>query len=357
MNPRSRSNTSVRDLASRLGVSTATVSRALNNHPSVSPETRARVLELADETGYMPRVGQRHTRNVGLVYPSHPVAPDFGSFESSLLAGIMRGLAEHRYDLSLIEVDRDIGRGESFTQFFRRKGVRGVIVRTIGPTAALGEAIAAEGFPSVIVADRSDVPDVNFICSDSMRDSQRAVEHLADLGHQRIALVMHTVLDSDHRDRQEGYERGLRARGLETDPALVVRQPASMAGGREALSRLLKLPEPPTAVYCTNPLTTLGLLHRCHELRIAVPGEMSIIGFDDSDTRYHTYPHYSAVCQDAGQFGYEAARWLSRTLEGVETRLLREHRPTMLSLNQTAGPAPVAAVRMSQILEEVIRSV
>ncbi|MEO1584162.1 MAG: LacI family DNA-binding transcriptional regulator [Planctomycetota bacterium] len=334
-------NISVRQLASRLGVSTATVSRALNNHPSVAPETRARVLELADATGYMPRVGQRHSTNVGLVYPSHPVAPEFGSFESALLSGIMRGLAEHRYDLSLIEVDRDRSADESYTQFFRRKGVRGVIVRTIGPDASLGEAIAAEGYPSIIVADRSDVPGVNYICSDSMRDSQRAVDHLVQLGHRRIALVVHTLLDTDHRDRMRGYKASLASHGIEVDPMLVIQQPAGMDGGRRALAQMRELLDPPTAVFCTNPLTTVGLLHSCLELGVSVPDELSVVGFDDSDTRFHTFPQYTAVCQEAGQFGYEAARWLTRSLEGIESAAMRSSRPTTLNIHRTTGPVPV----------------
>lgn len=354
MSPRS-GTISVRELASRLGVSTATVSRALNNHPSVAPETRARVLELADATGYMPRVGQRHSTNIGLVYPSHPVTPEFGSFESALLSGIMRGMAEQRYDLSLIEVDRDRAQDESYTQFFRRKGVRGVIVRTIGPDARLAEAIAAEGFPSIVVADRSDRPEVNFICSDSMRDSQRAVDHLIQLGHHRVALVVHTVLDSDHRDRIEGYERALAAHGIPIDEELIIRQPAGMEGGRRALSTMLSLDTPPTAVFCTNPLTTVGLLHRCLELRISVPESLSVIGFDDSDTRNHTFPHYTAVCQEASQFGYEASRWLTRTLEGVESLPMRVHRPTTLSFNQSTGPAPAQPVRLDATTEEQVR--
>lgn len=353
---RRESTISVRQLASRLGVSTATVSRALNNHPSVAPQTRARVLELADATGYMPRVGQRHSTNIGLVYPSHPVTPEFGSFESALLSGIMRGLAEHRYDLSLIEVDRDRAHDESYTQFFRRKGVRGVIVRTIGPDAALAEAIAAEGFPSIVVADRSDEPNVNFICSDSLRDSQRAVDHLIQLGHRRIALVVHTILDSDHLDRIEGYERALSVHGIELDESIVIRQPAGMEGGRRALVQMLSHADAPTSVFCTNPLTTVGLLHACLELGISVPNQLSVIGFDDSDTRYHTFPRYTAVCQEASQFGYEASRWLTRSLEGVEVAPMQAHRPTTLSFNQTTAPAPAKPARLDHAAEQQLQS-
>ena len=121
---RTRSHMSVRELARRLGVSSATVSRALNNHPEVSDETRARVLAMADETGYHFRVGKRFTNVIGLVYPTDPVAPDDGSFENALLAGVLSGVNEQRFDVQVINVERDKSHEETYTQFFRRKGLR-----------------------------------------------------------------------------------------------------------------------------------------------------------------------------------------------------------------------------------------
>lgn len=336
-------NISVRELARRLGVSTATVSRALNNHPEVSERTRTRVLELADETGYHPRVGRRHDRVVGLVYPSGAVEPEVGSFESALLAGVMRGLGEQQYDLTLIAVERDKMVDETYRQFFRRKHVRGVIVRPIAEGAGLAERIAEEGFPCVVVADRSEDPAVNYVCCESGEDSARAVEHLAELGHKRIALVVHDVVDSDHQDRIDGFRRGIRASGLSADGAPELLLPASLESGAEAIDRLLALPEPPTAVYFTNPMPTIGALRRCLELGMRVPDELSIVGFDDSDARERTYPRYTAVCQDACRLGYEASNWLTRTIEGLEQSAMRLRHPTRLDRLETTGSARVEA--------------
>lgn len=346
---------SIRELALELGVSTATVSRALNNSPSVSEETKARVLELADQAGYMPRVGQRFRNVVGLVYPSNPVLPEFGSFESALLTGVMKGLDADRYDLALIDIERDRAKNESYTQFFRRKGVRGVIIRPVSPEPTIAEAIAEDGFPCVMVADRSEHPNLGFVCSDSGRDSCRAVDHLIHLGHQRIALVCHTVLDSDHRDRVAGYRQALADHSIENDKALELFHPASMEGGAQALDRLLSLENPPTAIFLTNPVPTVGLLHRCLELGVRVPDDLSVVGFDDSDVRSRTYPKFSAVCQNAEQFGYDAARWLTRRLEGTETGVLRIHRPTTLQFNRSTGPSPEKPVRLASNRSDVIR--
>lgn len=339
--PRPRVKVSIRDLAEQVGVSTATVSRALNNQPEVSPETRQKVLELADRTGYQFRVGKRFTNVIGLVYPNHPVHPDEGSFESAMISGILRGIDDHMYDLQFVNVERDKGPQETFSQLFRRKGLRGVIVRSIRSSPDLAEQIADEGFPHVLIADRSEHPNVNFIECDSRGESARAIDHLAHLGHSRIALVTNSVEDSDHRDRREGYLEGLRRNGIPFDQRLVIGLPGTLQGGSAALDRLLALEDRPTAVYVTTPPATLGVLQRCLQLGVEVPTNLSVVGFDDSQTRRRCFPSYTAVCQDATQLGLEASRWLTRLIEGQAAAPLRERRPTVFEVGQSTSVAPV----------------
>ncbi len=338
---------SVRHIAKKVGVSVATVSRALNNEVGVDPATRERILSVANKSGYSPSVGKRITTVVGLVYPGEPVRPDYGSFESALLNGILRGVAEQRFDVKLISIQRDKIAGEAYTQFFMRKGVRGVILRTVDAQRRTVIDVASEGFPSIVVADRFDEPQVNFIACDSRDDSRRAVEHLIHLGHRRIALVIHNVSDTDHRDRRDGYAEAHREHGIEVDPSLAVEvHGGSMDGGSAAVTRLLTMPNPPTAVFFTNPLATVGGLRRCHELGVSVPGELSIVGFDDSDTRQHTWPVYASVCQDASMLGYEASLWLTRSLASGDRTPMRLVRPTFLEINKSTARPPNVAVRI-----------
>lgn len=337
---------SVRKIASSLGVSVATVSRALNNHPDVSAETRQRVLEAAHAAGYLPQVGKRQLTVIGLVYPTQPVRPDFGTFESMLLAGIVRGANERRFDVTIINAGQDRDPLESYTQFFHRKGVRGVVIRSLEPTPRLAVEIAEERFPSILVADRSDDPRVNFVDSESREASRQAVHHLIQLGHTRIGLAIHNVLDSDHQDREAGYADALRDAGLPRDPLLTVRAPASPEGGAMMLNRLLELENPPTAIYFTNPLSTVGALHRCLQLGIRVPKDLSIVGFDDGDVRLRTFPNFTAVCQDAQALGLEAARWLTRAIEQDEQPVFRELRQTRFVVHESTGLRPMSAVRL-----------
>jgi LacI family transcriptional regulator len=220
-----------------------------------------------------------------------------------------------------------------------------VILRTLA-TLEIAEEIAGEGFPCVIVADRSDAPGLNYVFADSRSDSVRAVEHLIFQGHTRIALGAHTVMDSDHRDREAGYLEALDKHGIEIDEDLVVSLPSSPESGAETLDRVLSLDDPATAVYFTTPLSTVGALHRCLELSIHVPQEFSIVGFDDSEVRKRTFPPYTSVVQNAEQLGVEAARWLTRALSASKHATLRVKHATRFEINGSTGIRPAHPVRL-----------
>jgi DNA-binding LacI/PurR family transcriptional regulator len=329
---------SVREIAKLAKVSVATVSRALNNHPDVDPLTRDRVVAAANQTGYAPSVGKRMTTVIGLVYPGEPVKADYGAFDAALLTGILRGVSEHKFDVKLVNLQRDKSADETYTQFFLRKGLRGLIVRTYDSTRYVCQAIAAEGFPSVVVADRFEDPKVNFICCDSRDDSRRAVGHLIHLGHRRIACAVHNIPDTDHKDRREGYAQALAEHGIPVDPSLTYEIVASFEGGNAAINRIMGQPKPPTAIFFTDALATVGAMRRCQELGIDIPRDLSVIGFDDSDIRHHAWPPFSAVCQDARMLGEEAAIWLTRSLLGHAESRMRVVRPTMLEINLSTAP-------------------
>ncbi len=337
---------SVRQIAKRVGVSVATVSRALNNHPEVHEDTKAKILQAANRAGYSPTIGKRLTTVIGLVYPGDPVRPVYGDFESALLAGIMQGVNEQKFDVKMVSIERDKALNETYTQFFMRKGLRGVVIRSFEATRRVCEEIAAERFPHLVVADHFDDPGVNYVWCDSRVDSQRAVQHLIQLGHRRIGLVVHAVHDTDHRDRMLGYKEALREAGIAIEDDLIVEIVANFEGGTKAVNRLLNLPEPPSAIFFTDPIATLGGMRRCQELGVCIPSELSIVGFDDSDIRQHVFPAFTAVCQDARRLGFEAALRLTRSLSGQSGVKLRETFPTMFEINQTTGQKSSACIRI-----------
>jgi DNA-binding LacI/PurR family transcriptional regulator len=336
---------SVRAIAKSTQLSVATVSRALNNHPEISPETRKRVLKTANQIGYFGAVGKRVTTNIGLVFTSDF---QFCEFDAVLMAGVLRGVREQRFDVAVLNLERDKRQSETYTQFFMRKGVRGVILRTLARSRHICQAIAEEKFPSVVVAEQFDSPVVNYVCYDSRADSRRAVEHLISLGHRRIALTVHNIPDRDHSARQQGYYEALQAAGVEVDRELIVEVMANLNGGKSAINRLMSLTSPPTAVYFTDPLTCIGGISQAHSLGIKIPSDLSIVGFDDSDDRFRCYPVFTAVCQDAGNLGFEAALWLTQKLAGIGQESIQKEMSTFFEVHETTGLPPAQSVRVLQ---------
>ncbi|HSV12908.1 MAG TPA: LacI family DNA-binding transcriptional regulator [Tepidisphaeraceae bacterium] len=334
---------SVRQIARRTRVSVATVSRALNNHAEISPETRERVLRAANEVGYYGTVGKKVTTNIGLVFTSDA---SFTEFDALIMAGMLRGVAEQRFDVTVVNLERDKAAGETHTQFFMRKGLRGVVLRTFTRSRRICQAIADEGFPSIVVAERFDNPDINCIWADSVPDSRRAVEHLIHLGHRRIAFTMNHLRDRDHDDRCAAYQSVLEAAGIEYDPELVVAVPADLAGGKAALNRLMSLPTPPTAIYYADPLACVGAITRAHEMGLKIPEDVSIVGFDDADIRFRIWPVLTAVCQDASQLGFEAALWLTRAIANPQEGPMRKQVNTFFEVHGTTGQPPKRPIRI-----------
>jgi LacI family transcriptional regulator len=332
---------SLREIAKSAGVSTTTVSRALNNDPAVNPRTRERVLAVANGAGYVATIGRRVTTQIGLVYTGDRTLSNI--YDPALLGGIVRGLDESRFDVVILNLRRDKKSDETYTQFFMRKGVRGVILRTVAESRHVCEAIAEEGFPAVVISERFDSPDLSFIDCDSKSDSVRAVQYLISLGHRRIAFAMHVVPDCDHLDRFEGYKEALAENGLGLDESVVFKHPATLAGGATIMEMVTRMSPPPTAIYFADPLLAMGAVNRAHYLGVRIPRDISVVGFDDAETRYTVHPTLSAVCQDTARLGFEACVHLTRMLTGEPGQGLRKTLSCFFEVNESTGPPPETA--------------
>jgi DNA-binding LacI/PurR family transcriptional regulator len=157
---------------------------------------------------------------------------------------------------------------------------------------------------------------------------------------------MHSIPDQDHKDREEGFVEALKARGLELPEPYIVRVNADLEGGSQALIRLMSLREPPTAVYCTDPLIGVGLLRRALQCGLRVPEELSIIGFDDGDLRRMQHPMLTAVVQNATRLGIDAATWLARMLTQTTEPTFQHTDQTFFEINATTTKPTPEPVRL-----------
>jgi DNA-binding LacI/PurR family transcriptional regulator len=338
---------SIRKIAQQAGVSISTVSRALNNDALVRPATRTLILSIANRNGYVAKMGRRITTNVGLAFTQDITVAH--AFDSAVLAGILKGLDEGRFNLVLLNLRRDKEPGETYTQFFMRKGVRGVLLRTTLESRIVCQTIADEGFPHVVISDRFDHARVNYVDCDSAPDTIRAINYLVSLGHRRIAFAMHSIPDQDHVDRLEGYRAALARNDLPFDENLVLRQRSGLAGGETVMKVALSLRDRPTAIFFADPQLAIGAVNKAHLMGVRIPEEVSIVGFDDTDVRHSVHPPLTAVCQDATALGFEAAAWLTRVLTGAVRGNVHKTIASSFEVNQSTGPVPADLARPSPV--------
>ncbi len=245
-------------------------------------------------------------------------------------------------DVAIIDIHRDKQENENYTQFFMRKGIRGVILRTSMQHRQVSIDIANEKFPSITVAECFEEPNVNYLVADSNIGTRQAIEHLIQLGHNRIAFAMMIDPDHDHRERYEAYRAVLAENGIDYDPKLAFKIIPTLNGGAQVISRAMLLPQPPTAIFFADPPAMIGAIQRCHEINLKVPQELSIAGFDDSTIRQYAHPLPTVVWQDASSLGQKAAMWLCNTLiDPKQAQPCRETVSTILEINQSTAPPPV----------------
>jgi LacI family transcriptional regulator, galactose operon repressor len=341
----------IAQVARHAGVGVATVSRVMNGSPAVREQTRQRVLAAIAELGYAPNPAARalstgRTLSVGVVAP-------FFTRPSVIerLRGISHVLAGTGYRMVLFDVERP---GQD-SEFFRTLpgGLDGLLSISLCPPEADLDRFAAAEMPVVLVDyPHERMPAVHV---DDVAGGRLATEHLLELGHERIAFLgdfehnYHGFTSSAM--RRVGYQEALLAAGLEVDPELVRRA----THGREpaaALTReLLDLADPPTAVFAASDTQAMGVLEAADEIGVDVPGDLSLVGYDDIEIA--RYAGLTTIAQPLEESGAIGAHLLLGALdgEGASGRQL----PVRLVVRNTTAGCPDRS-REALMDEERVRS-
>jgi len=332
----------VRDIASRAGVSPASVSRALRDPSRVRPVTRKRVEQALDAID-SELEAKRRTRvtTLGCVFFNAAAGLRFSGYDATVWAGLARAATSHGADVTLINVDQAGPPAKAVAEAVADRRIDALAVRVDADTAAVLPDLARLSVPAVVIARAHDIPGLGFVHVRSGKATRDAVAHLSELGHTRIAFCRNFVQDADHAERHEGYRAALADHGLAPDPALEVTTSAEAEGGAAAISRLLSLRDPPTAAFFADPLPTIGAIRRCHELGLHVPRDFSIVGVDDDQFRRASHPLYTAVCQDAPAMAEKAGRLLIDCLrQPGDAHPPRLELDGYFEVNGSTGPRP-----------------
>ena len=270
----------IREIAKRARVSTATVSRVINRIPTVDPQLAKRVFSVVDGLGYYPNTQARalvsgRSRILGLIISdlTNPFFPE-------IVQGFEQIAAQHHYEILLTSTGNDPARMETAVRRMLERRVEGVAIMTFGMEEVLLEDLKLRKVPLVFVDVGPSRPRVSNIRIDYLHGIRQAVQHLAALGHRRIAFISGPLHLKSARARKEAFLAAMKEKGLEAPSKLMVEGTHTIEGGIAAFGRLLATPRP-TAILCSNDMTAIGVMRKAYEEGIRIPKDLSVIGFDD----------------------------------------------------------------------------
>jgi LacI family transcriptional regulator len=335
----------IRDIARAAGVSVATVSRVLNGRGDVAPATRERVLGVIREQGFTTNPTARalsrgHSGLVTLTLPNIQAA-----YFSRLAAGVAAALERH--DLravlcpTLHEHDRELG----LLERLMRGATEGAVLILPSESADELEGIAARGYPLVVLDPKLPTgPDTPSVSAANTAGAVMATQHLLELGHRRIAAITGPRGWCATEERLAGFRAGLAAAGLRADERLEVEADFEIAGGVAAATTLLDLPEPPTAIFAFNDNLAVGVIEAARGRGLRLPGDLSVVGFDDVEAAPIVTPALTTVRQPLGEMGRLAGDVLVRLLRERRVEGMQFELATKLVVREsTAPPARQAA--------------
>ena len=334
----------INDIARLAEVSKKTVSRVINNSPSVKEDTRKRVEAVIAEHGYSPDpqargLAFRRSFLVGMIYdnpsPNYVVNMQQGVLDAVRGAGLE--LVVHPCNRS----------SDSFLDEVRNFIVRQKLFGVVMPPSVseddrVVQILKAAGCPYVRIASVSlDVPECMVVTHDS-RGAGRAARHLAELGHRRIAFISGPDNFRSSHERGRGFRDGLAEHGLALDPAYVRAGAYTFESGVEAAAELLALPQPPTAIFAGNDEMAIGVMKAARDAGLDVPGDLSIVGFDDLPMASRVWPNLTTVRLPIRDMGRMAAEKLTAGLRGLDaaTMIQPEVDPSLVVRDSTARPKP-----------------
>jgi len=307
----------LKDIAMLTGVSTATVSRVLNGKPGVKPETRDRIVKLIKQVDYMPDITARSMKTGKTYTIGMTVADITNPFYSEAVKTIEFQARKHNYTLIVGNTGNSSEMEETIIDAFQKRKVDGFIIASTELRDRRVQNVIRAGYPTVLFHRRLENSKAHSICVNEERGVEIALTHLTELGHRRIGFV------SGPRHFSTGIER-LRAfidlrekKGLDPGPYLIKEGGYEKLKTREATEELLKLPDPPTAIFAANDLMALQVLDLVLEKGLRVPEDISIMGFDDLSISSHNAIQLSTIDVQMNAGATMAIEKLINLIEGI----------------------------------------
>ncbi len=329
---------SIKDIARKADVSHSTVSRALRNSPLVNQETAERIKQIAKESNFrVSAIGRSlatgRTNTLGVVATTIE-----DPFISEVVSGAEDAANAHGYSLILTNSNANPDRELKVVYSFEERRVDGIIVLDSRVGSVYVPMLARMKVPIVLINSQHPGEFVHSIAIDNVAASQTATRYLVHLGHTRIAYIGKSGGYQSDSERASGYRRALEAAGIAERPEYIVPGDGKPESGKNAMDQLLSLPEPPTAVFCYNDLTAIGALSAIRARGLTVPGDISIVGFDDIGIASFTQPPLTTIRQPKQQMGRAATEMLLSLLKESTPSSVRKVQGELIVRESAAPP-------------------
>jgi LacI family transcriptional regulator len=327
----------IKDVAERASVSVATVSRVLNADPKVDPEYRERVRIAVAELGYRPNRLARNLRRqqmeaLGIV------VPDIENPHFAEVVRIIEGVAlKLGYRVLVCNTDEDAERQAACLRMLADERVSGIVLSPSDPDGSIDQ-LRDLGIPVVTIDRALTHAETDLIVADNVPAVRTATNRLIGAGHRRIAFVGGRSDVETGSERQEGYVAAIEAAGLSR---ILASGGFRRDAAREAVTGLLRAPDPPTALIVANNLMTLGAMQAVRNCGLRVPDDIAIIAVDNPDWAELLDPPLTVLAQPIRAMATQAAELLIRRISGEDFAIVRETYPLDLIIRRSCGTLPL----------------
>ncbi|WP_046744414.1 LacI family DNA-binding transcriptional regulator [Kordia zhangzhouensis] len=312
-----KSSATLKDIAKRLGLSTSTVSRALNNHSDINPETKKNVQKIAKELHYQPNIFAKgfrshRTRIIGVVVPkiSH-------YYTSTILEGILETAELHGYRVIISESKNNFEKQNEMLNTMIQFGVEGILLCLTRRTKDVKDILNVLDRIPLVLFDKvsNKIPCTQVIINDKQA-AYNAVEHLINLGKKRIAIFKETENSFNSEKRFEGYLQALKDNAIPIDEKLILStEDISLEQGKRLTNIILTLQQKPDAIFAITDSCAIGVIKVLKKFNIKIPEEIAVVGFSNSVNSTIIEPNLTTIDQPGNKMGKTAVKYLIEEIE------------------------------------------
>ena len=309
----------IKEIAKQADVSTATVSRVINNHSDVSDNTRKRIMKIMQKNNYKPNtvarsLSTRKSNQIGIFFTDHYNSGLHHPFFREVIYGLEKSLGKKGYDIVYF-TNRHWGDSFSYLEKCKDRHVDGVALMGVPRDDPNLPKLLSSNIPVVFVD--IDVIDKNatYVISDNATGAKKAVNYLYELGHKKIGMLMGITTTKPTQDRFLGYKEAMQDLNLSYKSEWVIDGNFSEKGGYKATKKLLKLDELPTAIFCQSDGMAIGAMRALEDEGYKIPEDFSIIGFDNIEASRYVKPALTTVAQNKREMGSSVAQMLVNMID------------------------------------------